>query len=138
MSAAAIGKVRALDSLLIQCAQEPITTHHLIHAGMYARTITIPVGVVLTGVLIKRATILIFNGEALVATGEGTVHLKGYHVLPASANRKQAYHALADTQLTMLFPTTADNVQDAEEEFTDEADLLFSRHGENVTNITGE
>jgi hypothetical protein len=138
MTVAAINKVRALEKQLLQCKQEPVTTYHLIHAGMYARTITIPAGLVLTGALIKRATILILNGDAVVGTGESTLHLAGYHVIPASANRKQAFHALADTQLTMLFPTTAENTKDAEEEFTDEVDLLFSRYGENVINITGE
>lgn len=134
----ALAKIRALERLNLQLPQTPITTHHLIHAGMYARTITIPAGVVLTGALIKRATILIVNGEATVATGEDSKRLVGYHVLAASAHRKQAFLAHTDTQLTMLFPTNAKDVSTAEAEFTDEADLLFSRHGENVTNITGE
>jgi hypothetical protein len=105
---------------------------------MYARSITIPAGVLLTGALIKRATLIIFNGDATVATGEESIRLTGYHVLPASAHRKQAFLAHADTQMTMLFPTQAKDVHAAEQEFTDEADQLFSRKWENVVRITGE
>jgi hypothetical protein len=38
----------------------------------------------------------------------------------------------------MSFKTNARTVEEAEAEFTDEADRLFSRKGENVTVITGE
>jgi hypothetical protein len=138
MSASAVAAVAALEQCILQCEQHPITTHHLLHAGMYARTITIPAGVVLTGALIKRATVLIVNGDTTVATGEDSIRITGYCVLPASAGRKQAFVAHADTQLTMLFPTQATDVRAAEEEFTDEADRLFSRRGENVITITEE
>jgi hypothetical protein len=138
MDRLAVDRIRGYEHAALQCEQTPIATHHLLHAGMYARTITIPAGVVLTGALIKRATVLVFNGDATVAIGQGNVRMTGYHVIAASAHRKQAFLAHADTQLTMLFPTTARSVAAAEDEFTDEADLLFSRHGENAVTITGE
>lgn len=138
MSPQAVSKVRAFENLVRQAPQTPIATHHLIHAGMYSRTITMPADTVLTSALIKRATILIVDGDATVAVGDDTLRLTGYHVLPASAHRKVAFLAHADTHLTMLFPTGATDVHAAEEEFTDEADLLFSRHGENFIRVTGE
>jgi hypothetical protein len=139
MSLAAVSKVREFERINLQCEQTPIATHHLFHAGLYARTITIPAGVVLTGALIKRATVLILHGDVIVATGaDHPVVYVGYHVLPASAHRKQAFIARADTHMTMLFATSAQDVHAAEAEFTDEADLLFSRNGENVVTITGE
>lgn len=138
MTTEAVARVRDFERLNLAHPQTAITTRHLIHAGMYLRTITIPAGVVLTGALIKRATALILHGDAEVATGDGSQRLTGYHVLPASAHRKQAFLAYADTYLTMIFPTSATDVRAAEEEFTDEAELLMSRQGENVVNITGE
>lgn len=138
MTPAAVDKIRAFEVMNMQRPQIPIPTSHLLHAGMYARTITIPKDTVLTGALIKRATILIFNGDATIALGEDSVRMSGYHVIPASAHRKQAFVAHADTHLTMLFPSHARSVAQAEAEFTDEANLLFSRRGENVVNITGE
>lgn len=138
MTPAAIAQVREFERMNLQRAQVPIATHHLIHAGVYARTITIPAGVVLTGALVKRATILILDGDAMVSRGDHCARFAGYHVLPASAQRKQAFYAYADTFLTMLFATQAQSVEQAENEFTDEADMLMSRHGENTVLITGE
>jgi hypothetical protein len=139
MSTAAVNKVRVLENLSLTCEQTPIPTQHLIHAGVYARTITIPKGVLLTGALVKRATVLIFNGDATVATGaDEPVRLTGHCVIPASAHRKQAFLAHEDTHLTMLFPTSAREIASAEAEFTDEADMLMSRTGWNEVVITEE
>jgi len=138
MSDNAIAKVRELEQRVLGGTQLEIETWHVLHAGMYARTIRIPADSVLTGALIKRATLLIFNGHASVYLGADTVELRGHHVIPASAGRKQAFIAHADTDLTMLFPTTATTVEEAEAEFTDEAERLLSRHGVNHVTITGE
>lgn len=138
MSLRQIGRVYDLERENLKLPQVPIITHHLLHAGMYHRTITIPAGVRLTGALIKRATTLTLSGDATFTAGEGLVRLTGYHVMPASAHRKQAFYAHADTSLTMSFPTKAQTVREAEEEFTDEHEMLFSRRGENITSITGE
>lgn len=128
MSDGAIGQVRRLEDALLDGPQIDIPTEHVLHAGMYGRTVRIPAGVVLTGALIKIATLLIVNGDVSVFTGGETLRLTGYHVIPASAGRKQAFIAHADTTLTMLFPSQAATVEQAEAEFTDEADLLLSRH----------
>ncbi len=114
------------------------TTHHF-HAGLYARTIRIPKGVVITGALIKISTMLIVSGHASVFVGGDVIDLRGYNVLPASAGRKQVFLAHVDTDLTMIFPSRAATVDEAEAEFTDETDLLMSRdQQENLIIITGE
>lgn len=120
--------------------QVDIPTDHVIHGGMYARTIFIPAGVVLTGVLIRVPTMLIFNGHATVNAGDEPVTLTGYHVLAASAGRRQAFLAHGDTWLTMIFATKAATVAEAEDEFTNEAHLLLSRNADaqNQVTITGE
>ncbi len=58
---------------------------------------------------------------------DGAVEVAGYTVFSASAGRKQAMVALTDTYLTMLFPTDAKTVDEAERAFTDEYDLLVTR-----------
>ena len=138
MSPAAIQRVREWEAVALQMPQVPIVTRHVIHAGMYARTIRIPAGVVLTGAFIRIPTMLIVSGHAQVFVDGSVVEIAGYQVVPASAGRKQAFLAIQDTDLTMLFPTSAATVEDAEDEFTDEPHLLFSRHGENEVLITGE
>ena len=138
MSREAVDRVRTFEVLALERPQVDIATHHVIHGGMYARTIQIPAGVVLTGAEIKLATVLIVSGHVQVTVGDETRELAGYHVLAASNGRKQAFLAMADTHLTMIFPSRAESVEEAEREFTDESDRLFSRHGENEVVITGE
>lgn len=137
-SADFLAAIRKLEAHVAEQPQVDIATHHVLHGGMYARTICIPAGVVLTGAQIKVATMLIVSGHVRVTVGNDVSDIAGYHVLAASAHRKQAFLAIEDTQLTMLFPTSAATVEDAEREFTDEHDKLFSRAGRNSVLITGE
>jgi hypothetical protein len=127
MSEAAIGKVRELESIAVMLPQVPIGTDHVLHAGLYARTVMVPAGVLITGVLIKIATLLIVQGDALVYIGGEPTRLNGYNVVPAAAGRKQAFIAESDVYLTMIFPTDALDVDEAERQFTDEVELLVSR-----------
>lgn len=138
MSQAAIDKIHQFELFTLAMPQVDISTNHVLHGGMYARTIMIPAGVVLTGALIKIATILIVQGDVTVHIGEEAIDLCGYHVLPASANRKQAFFAKTDTYLTMIFSSNVETVEEAEMEFTDDADRLISRKSNNHMIITGE
>lgn len=139
MSRAAIAQVEAIDEVVRSVPQVGIATQHVLHAGVYTRTICIPAGTILTGALIKIATTLTVCGHVVVLIGEDeAVEINGYRVLAASAGRKQAYIAYADTWLSMAFRTDARTVEEAEEQFTDEADKLFSRRGANEVTITGE
>lgn len=138
MSPAALDNVRALESAVLEQPQVVLTTHHVLHGGMYARTITIPANAVLTGALIEIPTLLIFDGDSEVYLNGESVRLIGHHVLPASAGRKQAFRTYADTHLTMVFPTAAKTVEEAEQQFTNEVDRLGSRRDENHVVLTGE
>lgn len=140
MSDGDIAKVRELEAVVLSNPQVEIPTHHVIHAGMYARTITVPAGVVLTGALIKCATILILNGDAVAFINGEPVEFSGYNVLPASAGRAMAIAAKTDTHMTMIFPTGATTVAAAEDQFTNEAARLFSRQPSavNAIIVTGE
>lgn len=136
MSQQAIDKVRELEAALLTMPQIAMATEHVLHGGMYSRTICVPAGVALTGVFIWVPTLLIVNGDATVNTAEGGRRLTGHNVLAASAHRRQAFLAHADTYLTMVFATQAKTVAEAEDEFTNEARLLFSRKPEAVNHIT--
>lgn len=140
MSDAEIQNVCNLEDIALDLEQVSIDTEHTIHGGMYARTIRIPAGTVLTGALIKIATLLIVFGDVDVYIGASVRRFKGYNVIPASQNRKQAFYAIADTYLTMVFPTKAKNVKDAEQEFTDEYHLLLSHLDDKINKVivTGE
>ena len=136
MTTEAIDKVRQLEAITRELPQVEIPTDHVLHGGMYARTIRIPAGVVLTGVFIRVPTLLVFDGSATLNAGDEAVTLSGRHVIAASANRRQAFLAHEDTTLTMVFATQAKTVAEAEDEFTNESHLLFSRKPDAINRIT--
>lgn len=132
MSDQALAKVRQVEATAMTVPQIKIDTHHILHAGMYTRTIRIPAGVMITGALIKIPTILVVEGDVVMYVGDSTRRLSGYSVLSAEAGRKQAFVAVKDSHLTMAFATEAEDIETAENEFTDETDLLVSRRFDEV------
>jgi hypothetical protein len=102
------------------------TVHHF-HAGVYARTAYIDANQAFSSVLIKIPTLIVVHGDCVVLAGNEWLELKGYHVIPALAGRKQIYVTFAPTQITMVFASDAMTVEEAEAEFTDEAESLWTR-----------
>lgn len=140
MSQEAVGKLQAAQNALAHLPQVDISTHHVLHGGVYTRTVLVRKGVFIIGVLIKVPTTLIVNGDCTANLGDQLVRLTGHCVIPASGHRKQAFMAHEDTYLTMSFATKAATVEEAEDEFTDEAATLLSRHPDSLNEIivTGE
>lgn len=135
-----MAKIVAAQEKCAQREQTPIQTDHVIHAGMYARTITMPPDVVLIGTLIKIPTTVITVGSASVLVGDEWLDVDGYRVIPAQAGRKQVFLSRGPFIITMIFPTSATTVEEAEREFTDETEALLShKQGDmNTVTITGE
>lgn len=129
-SADDLAKVREVERRALEMPQLVIDVQHWIHAGIYQRTCSIPAGAMITGAHIKVPTTLIVSGDCHVFVGGNFVHVQGYRVFAAEANRKQIFIANTETFLTMAFPTDAESVTKAEEQFTDEWHLLTTRnHG---------
>jgi len=140
MSDPEIDFVRAVEQRAKEYEQVSIETHHVLHGGVYTRTIRIPAGVLIVGALIRVPTTLIVSGDCFTYIGQQAQRVQGHAVLPASANRKQFFAAVTDTMLTMSFRTDAKTVEQAEEEFTSEVDSLLSRQvpQSNIYVVTGE
>lgn len=121
--------MRVQDVMLAAPAseQKDVQTEHLLHGGMYVRTIRLEADTVLMGALIKIPTTLIVSGRTKVFTGEEWIELNGYHVIEANAGRKQIFVTIDPTVITMMFRTDAQSVEQAEEEFTTEYENLMSR-----------
>ncbi len=136
MSDMSISAVREFENELFKLPQLSFCTDHVIHAGIYSRTMKIPAGVCITGVLIKIPTTLIVCGDCRIWIGDKANDLAGYNVLAASANRKQVFLAFTDTWVTMSFATKARTVEEAESEFTDERRLLASHKNTNSNTVT--
>lgn len=127
MEPAIIDRVRRVEGIAAMMPQVDVNVKHFLHAGMYARTCILPADVMITGALVKIPTILVVNGDVSYYTGGSFKRLVGYHVLSAEANRKQIFVAVKPSELTMLFPSDAKTVKQAEEQFTDEWHLLTTR-----------
>lgn len=138
MSPAVVAQVAEFQAQELQRGQVGIKTHHLLHGGVYSRTMTVAAGLRIVGALIKIPTTVVIDGDAYVWLGEKAVRVKGRKVLPASAGRKQVFQANKETHITMSFATSAKTVEEAEREFTDEWESLLSRRADNETVITGE
>jgi hypothetical protein len=130
--------VNRVEAKMRTMPQIDVKTEHILHAGMYARTVKLAARVAIVSVLIKVPTILTVNGKCRVFAGEAWRDFDGYHVIPASAGRKMIYVTFAPTDITMVFPSKAKTIEEAEREFTDESDLLISRtSSDDVVTITG-
>lgn len=136
MNSDAIAYVGDLEARLLEVEQVKIETTHLLHAGMYSRTVFIPKGVVITGALVKIETVLTISGSVLVWIGEERpLEFSGYNVVPAGAFRKQVFLARKDTWLTMAFASEAGSIGEAEAEFTDEVAKLITRQSGEMAEI---
>jgi len=130
-------KIANYEQEVRKMPQIHIQTEHLFHAGMYARTIRLAARVAITSVLIKIPTTIIVNGRCRVFTGEW-LDLSGYNVIPANGGRKLLYITAEPTQITMLFPSNAKTVEEAERQFTEEFEMLLSRScNDDVVTVTG-
>jgi len=140
MSVADLERVSNWTKAALQQPQIPIAMEHTLHAGLYARTCRLRKGTAITGVLIQVPTLLVVHGDAWVYIGnDRSVRVQGFRTIPASAGRKQAFVALEDTEITMIFPSAATSVEEAEHEFTPEFDALASHRDDlNTVTITGE
>lgn len=121
-------KVRELESLLVQLPQVDLQTTHVIHGGLYARTILIPAGTMLTGAQTARDNVCIVCGDIEVTTDEGVQRLTGFHVLPAKAGAKRAGVTHADTWWTTVFRTDGQTVTECEDDVAAETDGLQTRN----------
>lgn len=119
--------VRQLEQVLLGMPQVDLATSHLVHGGVYARTILIPAGTLLTGAQTNADNICVMCGDITVTTDDGPLRLTGFHVLPARAGFKRAGMAHADTWWTTLWPTDLTDIGQIEDEMSGESDLLQTR-----------
>lgn len=120
--------VRRLEAAILSSGQEiQVETHMMVHGGMGARTLFLRAGTVLTGALTNHDNICVVVGDIVVTTDAGPRRLTGYNVLPAVSGFKRAGYVLADTFWTTVWPTSFTDCIAAENDMTDEADMLQTR-----------
>jgi hypothetical protein len=120
--------VERLERAVLQLPQVDLKTTHCLNGGLYARTIFIPAGTVLTGAVHKKDHINVLQGDISVSTDEGMKRLTGHHVLPTKAGMKRAGFAHADTYWTTICPTDETDLEEIEADLVEEAERLQTRN----------
>ena len=92
-------KLFKLELALLQEPQVDIPVNHRFHGGMYAREITIPKGVMITGAIHKFDHFdIMLSGDITVSTDVGeTKRLKGLNIMQGMIGKKRAGFAHEDT-----------------------------------------
>ena len=131
---------RVAESMVLKMPQIACRTWHVLHGGIYSRTVVLEAGDTIVGAEILVPTTLFISGNLKIKTGGNVIDVYGTQVLAAGKGRKQVMHAVERTTLTMSFVTSAKTIEEAEDEFTNESEKLMSRLPEsnNYINITGE
>lgn len=122
-----VDAVRRLEKLIEKIPQVDLGTKNLIHGRMCARSIFIPAGTILTGVITNCDNISVMVGDITVTTDRGPQRLTGFNVIPATAGFKRAGIAHADTWWTTIHHTNFEKIEEIEEEMTDEPENLQTR-----------
>lgn len=129
-----IAAIREFKAKLAGLPMVEVPTEHVLHAGMYVRTIAMPRGQVLVGGLVKVPTVVTVCGKCAVLAGDEWLELEGFNVIPGSAGRQQVFVSHTAVIISMAFRTAATTVNAAEAEMTDDAEDLLSRK-QNANNV---
>lgn len=116
--------------MALSLKQEDIPLEHFLWSGTYVRTCYIKKGEIIVGAFLKIPTVVIVSGNCKVVVGSKCETIVGYQVLKGSPGRRQAFRALEDTVITMFFATKAKTLLEAEQEMTDEWELLTTNRKE--------
>jgi len=119
--------VKTLENYVLGVEQTDLQTKHCLSGGVYARTIFIPAGTILTGATHKKDHINIVHGDISVTTDTGLERITGYHVLPTKAGSKRAGFAHADTYWTTVCETKNTEIEEIEDELVEESSQLQTR-----------
>ena len=125
-------KVEQLEASMI--GHEPVECpiRHIFADGVYAREMTVPAGVTLTGAVHKTCHLSILSkGRVVVATEDGVIELAAPSTLVAQPGAKRAIHALEDTVWTTIHATETTDLDDLVSELTESTAAQLQGGSEN-------
>lgn len=105
-------QIEELEQFILQLPQIEMPITHDFAEGLYARTMFIPNGVVLTGAIHKEENFFfVREGELIVWTEEGMRRLSKGQMIKSKAGCKRAGFTLKDTIVTTVH-ANANNIKD--------------------------
>lgn len=120
-------KVEALEDEIAKLPQVDCPVRHYFAPGLYAREMTIPAGVTLTGAVHRTEHLsTVSKGRLLVEDGSGVVEISAPFTFVSKRGAKRAGFAIEETVWTTYHPTDTTDLDALCEELTEStsAELL--------------
>lgn len=122
-------RVRDLEAEMRKHPQIEIKITHNFAHGVYAREAFLPKGSLATGRIHKFSQVnFLMQGEVLVATENGPIHLKAPATIVSPPGTKRAVKALEDSIWTTVIGTHHTDVDTIVAELTVETEEEYARH----------
>jgi len=120
-------KVNQLEQMIEQLPQVDCPVRNIFAPNVYAREMTIPAGVVLTGAVHKTCHLSILSkGQVKVVSDEGVIELAAPATLISQPGAKRAIFAISEAVWTTIHATTETDLDKLVEELTEStADKLL-------------
>ena len=119
-------KVIALESVMLRQPQVEIATRHIFSPGVYAREITIPAGVLLTGKIHKYAQLnIVSKGDISVLTEHGVKRVKAPFTVVSPPGTKRIAYAHEETVWTTILATDETDIEKIEAHFIAETEREY-------------
>ena len=113
-------KVNQLEEMVAQLPQVDCPVRNIFAPNVYAREMTIPTGVVLTGAVHKTCHLSILSkGQVRVVSDEGVIELTAPATLISQPGAKRAIFAISEAVWTTIHATTETDLDKLVEELTE-------------------
>jgi quercetin dioxygenase-like cupin family protein len=116
-----LSEIITLEKSLLELPQVDMHVEHTFANGIYARTLHVPKGAVVTGAMHRFEQInTIAKGEVHVVTTEGSAIYKAGDIFSSPAGTKRAFYAVEDTVWTTILhnPNNVTDIDILEEFYT--------------------
>ena len=113
-----LDKILQLEEGLIQEEQIMLDVQHDFAPGIYARTLFIPAGTLLTGKIHRKELMnILVSGTLHITYGDETEVMDSPKVFNSYKGSKKAIYAETDAVLMNIHPTELDDLDEIEDEF---------------------
>ncbi|MCA8407960.1 hypothetical protein LGN09_23930 [Burkholderia cenocepacia] len=113
-------RVEALESQIEKLPQAECPVRHLFAPGIYAREMTIPAGVVLTGAVHRTEHLnIVSKGRITVSTDDGMKEVCAPFIFVSKPGTKRVGYAHEETVWTTIHATTTTDLDELVEELTE-------------------
>jgi hypothetical protein len=134
-------RVLAIERRIQQAPQVDCRVRHYFIPGMYAREITIPAGVVLTGAVHKQQSIVVLSaGRMRLATEDGELEIAAPFTMICNPGAKNLATAIEECVWTNFFATTETDLDKLVSDLTEStaAELLGGAENTQLLNMKKE